>query len=83
MTKVADAKRIFPSSVCVCVCVCVCEREREVVYIGLFITFVCWKMAPTRQRPLSKDILDARMKIMWEDQLVDPPIASITSVNVI
>ena len=32
-------------------------------------------MAPTGQRPLLKDILGARMMIMWEEQLVDPPIA--------
>ena len=30
----------------------------------------------------TKDILGARMKIMWEEQLVDPPIAYIISVNV-
>ena len=40
-------------------------------------------MAPTGQRPLSKGILGARMKNGWEEQLVDPPIAYITSVNVI
>ena len=39
-------------------------------------------MAPTRQRPLLKKILGARMKIMWEEQLVDPPIAFIIPVNV-
>ena len=41
-----------------------------------------WKMAPTRQRPWLKDILGTRRKIMWEEQLVDPPIVYITSVNV-
>ena len=40
-------------------------------------------MGPTGQRPLLKDILGARMKIMWQEQLVDPPIAYTTSVNVI
>ena len=39
-------------------------------------------MVPTRHRPLIKDILGARMKIMWEEQLVDPPFAHTTSVNV-
>ena len=33
------------------------------------------EMAATRQRPLFKYILGARMKIMGEEQLVDPPIA--------
>ena len=28
----------------------------------------------------TKDILGARMKIMWEEQLVDPPIAYINHV---
>ena len=32
------------------------------------------EMAPTRQNPLLKNILGARMKIMLEEQLVDPPI---------
>ena len=36
------------------------------------------EMAPTRQRPLLKDTLGARMKNMWEEQLVDHPIAYIT-----
>ena len=40
------------------------------------------EMAPTRQRPLLKSNLCARMMIIWEEQLVDPPIAYITSVNV-
>ena len=40
------------------------------------------EMVPTRQIPLLKDILGPRMKIMWEEQLVDPPIDYITSVNV-
>ena len=35
------------------------------------------EMAPTGQRPLLKDILGTRMLIMWEEQLVDPPIAYI------
>ena len=35
------------------------------------------EMVPTGQRPLLKDILGARMLIMWEEQLVDPPIAYI------
>ena len=35
------------------------------------------KMVPTRPRPLLKDILGARMKIIWEEQLVDSPIAFI------
>ena len=39
------------------------------------------EMAPTRQRPLLKDTLGARMNIMWEEQLVDPPTDYITSVN--
>ena len=37
------------------------------------------EMVPTGQRPLLKDILGARMLIMWEEQLVDPPIAYIFS----
>ena len=37
------------------------------------------EMAPTRQRPLLKV---PEMKIIWEEQLVDPPIAYITSVNI-
>ena len=36
------------------------------------------EMAPTGQRPLLKDILGPRMMIMWEEQLVDPPIAYLT-----
>ena len=39
------------------------------------------KMEPTRQRPLLKGILGARMKNKWEEQLVDTPIDYITSVN--
>ena len=35
------------------------------------------EMAPTGQTPLLKDILGTRMMIMWEEQLVDPPIAYI------
>ena len=34
------------------------------------------EMAQTRQRPLPKGILGARMKIMLEEQLVDPPVVS-------
>ena len=39
-------------------------------------------MALTGQRLLLNDILGAIMIIMWEEQLVDPPIAYITYVNV-
>ena len=46
---------------------------------ALILCYYVRKMEPTRQRPLLKDILGARIKIMWEKQLVDPPIA--TSVN--
>ena len=50
-------------------------------------TFLLWclsgqEMVPTGQRPLLKDVLGARMLIMWEEQLVDPPIAFIAFVNV-
>ena len=51
-----------------------------------FLLLLCLsgrKMAPTRQRPLSKVILGTSMKIMWEEQLVDPPTTYITSVNVV
>ena len=53
-------------------------------YWETFIGILCLsggEMAPTRQIPLLKDILSARMKIMWEELLVDPPIAYITSAN--
>ena len=33
------------------------------------------EIAPAGQRHLLKDILGARMLIMWEEQLVDSPIA--------
>ena len=36
------------------------------------------KRAPTR----TKNIVGARIKIMWEEQLVDPPIDYVKSVNV-
>ena len=35
-------------------------------------------MAPTGQRLLLEGNLGARIMIMWEEQLVDPPIAYIT-----
>ena len=46
------------------------------------------KAAPIRtikvKRPLKRQrkMLDARIKIMWEEQLADPPIDYETSVNV-
>ena len=40
------------------------------------------EIVPTGQRLLLKGNLGARMMIMWEDQLVDPPIAYITTANV-
>ena len=35
------------------------------------------------ERPLrrQRNMFGARIKIMWEEQLVDPPIHNITSVN--
>ena len=40
------------------------------------------KMVQTGHGPLLKGNLGTRMMIMREEQLVDPPIANITSVNV-
>ena len=43
------------------------------------------KWAPTRQRPFmttKEYIFGDRIKIMWEEQLVDPPVDYITSANV-
>ena len=37
---------------------------------------------PIEQRPKLKDILGTRILIKWEEQLVDPKIAYITSVNI-
>ena len=39
------------------------------------------KMAPMRTTE-QRSMFGARMKIMWEEQLVDPPIDYITPVNV-
>ena len=36
---------------------------------GLLLFLSSWEMVPTRQRPLLKDILGARTKILWEEQL--------------
>ena len=38
-------------------------------------------MLPIRT-PEQRSMFGARMNIMWEEQLVDPPINYITSVNV-
>ena len=42
-----------------------------------FLPKYCACLVETKQKPLFKDILGIRMKIMWEEQL-DPPIAYIT-----
>ena len=50
---------------------------------GLEIYCVCLfgqEMAPSGQRRLFKDILGAKMMIMWEEQLVDPPITYINNI---
>ena len=39
------------------------------------------KMAPMRTTE-QRSMFGARMKIIWEEQLVDPPIGYITPVNV-
>ena len=41
----------------------------------------CSKRAPT-QTIKERNMIGARIKIMWEEQLADPPIDYITSVNV-
>ena len=48
------------------------------------VRLVRMKCAPTRQRPFvkTKEYVWHRIKIMWEEQLVDPPIDHIASVNV-
>ena len=56
---------------------CTCEG-----ILSYVLSMYRWEMEPTGQRPLLKDILGDKMKIMWEEQLVDPPIAYISSVNV-
>ena len=35
-----------------------------------------------KSSPQFKNTFGAKIKIMWEEQLVDPPIDNITSVNV-
>ena len=39
------------------------------------------KWASAIQKPLVKTCKGGRIKIMWEEKLVDPPIDFITSVN--
>ena len=60
-----------------------CPKIRVVVYFLLSYYCVCLiltKIVPTRAIE-QRNIVGAMIKIMWEEQLVDPPIACKKSVN--
>ena len=52
------------------------------IWFGISILFVWSKNGANKTTAFVQDILGARMNIMWEELLVDPPIAYIISVNV-
>ena len=50
--------------------------------VYIVIVFVRWDKSGTNKNNGTKDMFGARIKIMGEEQLVDPPIDFITSANV-
>ena len=60
-------------------------RPDKNIHLVLLVIIFCLSgrvNGAKKTKAFVKDILGARTKIKWEEQLVDPSIAYITSVNV-